>query len=52
MPDRGQFPDEITPHFFAEGDYVAVTGWPDMVQTVTGSGWVLFQMEKKYLFVL
>ena len=40
MPDRGQFPDEITPHFFAEGDYVAVTGWPDMVQTVTGSGWM------------
>lgn len=40
MPDRGQFPDEITAHFFAEGDYVAVTGWPDMVQTVTGSGWM------------
>jgi predicted ester cyclase len=40
MPDRGQFPDETTFHFFAEGDYVAVTGWPDMVQTVTGSGWL------------
>lgn len=40
MPDRGQFPDEVAPHFFAEGDYVAVTGWPDMVQTVTGSGWM------------
>lgn len=40
MPDRGQFPDETTFHFFAEGDYVAVTGWPDMVQTVTGSGWM------------
>ena len=40
MPDRGQFPDETTFHFFAEGDYVAVTGWPDMVQTITGSGWM------------
>ena len=40
MPDRGQFPNETTLHFFSEGDYVAVTGWPDMVQTVTGSGWM------------
>ncbi|MGH1576287.1 ester cyclase [Planktotalea sp.] len=40
MPDRGQYPDETSFHFFAEGDYVAVTGWPDMVQTVTGSGWM------------
>ncbi|MFT4999695.1 MAG: putative ester cyclase [Paracoccaceae bacterium] len=40
MPDRGQFPGEIEAHFFAEGDFVAVTGWPDMVQTVTGSGWM------------
>jgi predicted ester cyclase len=40
MPDRGQFLDETKAHFFAEGDYVAVTGWPDMVQTVTGSGWM------------
>lgn len=40
MPDRGQFPDETKGHFFAEGDYVAVTGWPDMVQTITGSGWM------------
>lgn len=40
MPDRGQYPNETTAHFFAEGDYVAVTGWPNMVQTVTGSGWM------------
>ena len=40
MPDRGQFPHETTFHLFAEGDYVAVTGWPDMVQTVSGSGWM------------
>ena len=38
MPDRGQYPDEIFPHFFGEGHYVAVTGWPDMVQTITGDG--------------
>jgi predicted ester cyclase len=40
MPDRGQYPDETTFHFFGDGPYVAVTGWPDMVQTVSGSGWM------------
>ncbi len=40
MPDRGQYPDEITFHFFAEGNFVAVTGWPDMMQTVTQDGWL------------
>lgn len=40
MPDRGQYPNEINMNFFAQGDYVAVTGWPDMMQTVTGSGWL------------
>ncbi len=40
MPDRGQYLDEITYHFFADGDYAAVTGWPDMVQTVTHDGWM------------
>ena len=40
MPDRGQYPEEVSYHFMAEGDYVGVTGWPDMVQTVSGSGWL------------
>ena len=40
MPDRGQFAGETTAHFFAQGDYVAVTGWPDMAQTITGDGWL------------
>ncbi|MEX0318105.1 MAG: ester cyclase [Ruegeria sp.] len=40
MPDRGQYLDEITYHFFGDGPYVAVTGWPDMVQTVTHDGWM------------
>lgn len=40
MPDRGQYPDEISIHLFAQGDYVAVTGWPDMAQTLTGGGWL------------
>lgn len=40
MPDRGQYPDEVSFHFFAEGNFVAVTGWPDMAQTLTGSGWM------------
>ena len=40
MPDRGQRAHEITYHFFAEGDYVAVTGWPNMLQTLTHDGWL------------
>lgn len=40
MPDRGQHLDEVEFHFFGDGDYVAVTGWPDMIQTVTHDGWM------------
>ena len=40
MPDRGSYPDEITYHFMAEGDYVGVTGWPDMMQTISHGGWL------------
>ncbi|RVT85709.1 polyketide cyclase [Rhodobacteraceae bacterium CCMM004] len=40
MPDRGRYVDEIDYHFFAEGDYVAVTGWPDMIQTLSDGGWL------------
>lgn len=40
MPDRGQSDDDLTFHFFGDGDYVGVTGWPDMMQTVTHDGWL------------
>lgn len=40
MPDRGQYVDDITYHFFGDGDYAGVTGWPDMIQTVTHDGWM------------
>jgi predicted ester cyclase len=40
MPDRGQYVDEITYHFFGDGDFAAVTGWPNMIQTVTHDGWM------------
>ncbi|MEL6688702.1 MAG: ester cyclase [Pseudomonadota bacterium] len=40
MPDRGQYVDEITYHFFGDGDYCAVTGWPNMIQTITQGGWM------------
>lgn len=40
MPDRGQYVDEIEYHFFGDGDYTAVTGWPDMIQTVSHDGWM------------
>lgn len=40
MPDRGQYDDEITFHFFGDGNYAAVTGWPNMIQTVSQGGWL------------
>ncbi len=40
MPDRGSHEDEITHHFFGDGNYCAVTGWPNMMQSITGDGWM------------
>ncbi|MGJ5618385.1 ester cyclase [Sulfitobacter sp. MF3-043] len=40
MPDRGQYVDEITYHFFGDRQYAAVTGWPDMYQSISHSGWL------------
>jgi predicted ester cyclase len=40
MPDRGQYVDEITYHFFGDSNYAAVTGWPDMIQTISHDGWL------------
>ena len=40
MPDRGKYVDDITYHFFGDADYAAVTGWPNMIQTVTHDGWM------------
>lgn len=40
MPDRGQYPDEISHHFFGDGPFAAVTGWPNMAQTHTHDGWL------------
>lgn len=40
MPDRGRYVDEITYHFFGDRNYAAVTGWPDMYQTISHDGWL------------
>jgi predicted ester cyclase len=40
MPDRGQYVEDITYHFLGDGDYVGVTGWPNMIQTVSHDGWM------------
>ena len=40
MPDRGFARDEITYHFFGDGPYCAVTGWPNMIQTLSHDGWL------------
>jgi hypothetical protein len=49
MPDRGKLTsydkkdgwgEDIFYHFFSENEYVAVTGWPNMKQTITHDGWL------------
>ncbi|GAA6207860.1 nuclear transport factor 2 family protein [Cognatishimia sp. WU-CL00825] len=40
MPDRGQYEDEINHHFFGDGAFAAVTGWPNMAQTHSAQGWL------------
>lgn len=41
LPDRkGGTSGTLNSHFFAEGNYVAVTGWPNMEMSVTGDGWL------------
>ncbi|WP_443628561.1 ester cyclase [Candidatus Njordibacter sp. Uisw_002] len=40
MPDRGTDDDKLKFHFFGEGQYAAVTGWPNMKQTITHGGWL------------
>ncbi len=40
MPDRGELEDDIVFHFFGDGDYVGVTGWPNMKQTLSDGGWL------------
>lgn len=41
MPDRkGGTSGQFSSHFFADGPYVAVTGWPNMEMTLTGDGWL------------
>ena len=39
MPDRRGGYDGVG-HFFGDGAYVGVTGWPGMAMTVTGDGWL------------
>lgn len=38
MPDRGGTGEPLI--LFADGDYVGVTGWPNMSMTLTGDGWM------------
>lgn len=40
MPDRGQYPGHTKSHYFADRNYAAVTGWPNMMQTVSHGGWL------------
>lgn len=40
MPDRGKHAEHIVYHLLGDNDYVAVTGWPNMILTVTDDGWM------------
>jgi predicted ester cyclase len=40
MPDRGQDRRGLSSHLFGDGDYAAVTGWPNMRQTLSGANWL------------
>ncbi|WCR11505.1 ester cyclase [Paracoccus stylophorae] len=40
MPDRGQHRQGISHHFFGDRNYAAVTGWPNMIQTISHGGWL------------
>jgi predicted ester cyclase len=49
MPDRGQHPEKSSAHFFGEGNYVAVTGWPNMAQTISHAGWLGIAPSHQFL---
>ena len=60
MPDRGKdttyskrdgWGDKVGYHFFGDGDYVAVTGWPNMKQTLTHDGWMGIAPTNKEVFL-
>ncbi|WP_281708188.1 ester cyclase [Phaeobacter italicus] len=40
MPDRGAKDEALDFHFFGDGPYAAVTGWPNMRQSITAGGWL------------
>jgi predicted ester cyclase len=40
MPDRGLSDADLTFHFFGDRNYAAVTGWPNMVQSISEPGWL------------
>ncbi|WP_293573810.1 ester cyclase [Phaeobacter sp.] len=40
MPDRGKQDAALDMHFFGDEAYAAVTGWPNMRQTITNGGWL------------
>ena len=48
MPDRGAYVGDIVYHFFGDRAYAAVTGWPNMYQTLSHGGWLgLPPVDKK-----
>jgi len=40
MPDRGLHDGDVSFHFYGDGNYAAVTGWPNMKQAISADGWL------------
>ena len=40
FPDRTLLGEDVIYHFFADNNFVGVTGWPNMIQSVTHDGWM------------
>lgn len=51
MPDRGQDATGTTHHFFGEGAYAAVTGWPNMRVSLTGPNWLGLPAVDRTIFL-
>lgn len=52
MPDRKlDAMGDLSSHWIAEGDYVSVTGWPDMRLTLSHDGWMGIASAGKEVFL-
>ncbi len=51
MPDRGESDQGTNHDFFADRQYTAVTGWPNMTMTLSHSGWLGIAPTDKRIYL-